>query len=125
MINYDWLDEAGFGGIYYSLTQVDFNGDHYEKQAIYVNCENESTKLNVYPNPTKGDFTVEVTSDKATTNATLQLTDLTGKVIASRQVDLVEGNNQLLFSGLDLQMGTYIIRIQSELEIRLVKLVVD
>lgn len=124
---YTLTDVDALSGVsYYRLVQVDFNGDSEIYGPISVTCESSaSNSMTIFPNPTKGDFTVEVTSDQATTNVTLQLTDLTGKIIASRQVDLVAGKNQLLFSDLDLQMGTYFIRIQSELEIRPVKLVVD
>lgn len=124
---YALTDVDALGGVsYYRLVQVDFDGESEIYGPIAVTCEStEGNSMTVFPNPTKADFTVEITSTSSVTGATLQLTDLTGKVIASRQVDLVAGNNQLLFSDLDLQMGTYIIRIQSELEIRPVKLVVN
>ncbi len=123
LIDYDWLDEAGFGDMYYRLTQVDFNGDRYEKQAIFVNCESESTKFNVYPNPTQADFTVEVNSTKEVESATISIIDVTGKALVHRNVEIHSGVNTFNF-GDQLESGTYLIRVSIEGEIQTLRLVV-
>jgi hypothetical protein len=123
MIDYNWLDGTGFGGMYYRLTQVDFNGDRYEKQAIFVNCESESTKLNVYPNPTQAAFTVEINSTKEVESATISIIDVTGKALVHRNVEIHTGVNSFYF-GDQLESGTYLIRVSTAGEMQTLRLVV-
>ena len=43
----------------------------------------------------------------------MQITDLTGKVINERTTNILEGKSQFTFEGLDLQLGTYIINLNT------------
>jgi hypothetical protein len=126
-INYSTLDTDPFGGIsYYRLVQVDNNGAEKIYGPISVSCSDSENSIIVFPNPTKGNFTVEISSTEIFTNAQLQITDLTGKVINQRSTNILEGKNQFTFEGLDLQLGTYIINLNSvNGKINPVRIVVD
>jgi hypothetical protein len=113
-IDYSTLDTDPFGGIsYYRLLQVDNNGTQTIYGPISVSCADNENGMVVFPNPTQGNFTVEISSTEMFANAQLQITDLTGKVINERSTNILEGKNQFTFEGLDLQLGTYIIQLNS------------
>ncbi len=114
-LDYALTDVNPLGGIsYYRLVQVDHNGEKKVYGPVSVSCTGEQDGMTVFPNPSKGDFTVEISSSKQIKQANVQLTDLTGKVISTRSITLEEGNNQILFDGMELQMGTYIVKLLSE-----------
>jgi hypothetical protein len=113
-INYSTVDTDPIGGIsYYRLVQVDNNGAEKIYGPISVSCSDAENSIIVFPNPTQGNFTVEISSTEIFTNAQLQITDLTGKIIHQRSTNILEGKNQFTFEGLDLQLGTYIINLNS------------
>jgi hypothetical protein len=126
-IDYSTLDTDPFGGIsYYRLLQVDNNGTQTIYGPISVSCADNENGMVVFPNPTQGNFTVEISSTEMFANAQLQITDLTGKVINERSTNILEGKNQFTFEGLDLQLGTYIIQLNSgNQRIQPVRIVVD
>ena len=75
-------------------------------------------KLLLYPNPTKGDFVIDLGNNYPTTNITL--TDLSGKLLQAS----THNNNQLLHLKLKEPAGVYLLHIQSEdkkATIRLIK----
>jgi hypothetical protein len=113
-IDYSTVDTDPFGGIsYYRLVQVDNNGTQTIYGPISVSCADNENGMVVFPNPTQGNFTVEISSTEMFANAQLQITDLTGKVINERSTNILEGKNQFTFEDLDLQLGTYIIQLNA------------
>ncbi len=113
-IDYSTVDTDPLGGIsYYRLAQVDNNGTQTIYGPISVSCSDKENAMVVFPNPTQGNFTVEISSTEMFANAQLQITDLTGKVINERSTNILEGKNQFTFEGLDLQLGTYIVQLNS------------
>lgn len=77
--------------------------------AISVSCVVAENQIIAYPNPSKGDFTLEISWNEETVNTQLQITDVTGKVIHLQNVKINEGVKQLYFNQIDLQSGTYLI----------------
>jgi hypothetical protein len=113
-IDYSTVDTDPLSRIsYYRLVQVDNNGVETIYGPISVSCGGNENGMVVFPNPTQGKFTVEISSTEIFTNAQLQITDLTGKVIYERSANILEGKNQFTFEGLNLQLGTYIINLNS------------
>jgi hypothetical protein len=113
-IDYSALDTDPLAGVsYYRLVQLDINGTEKIYGPISVSCAGNYNSIVVFPNPTKGNFTVEISSTEMFTNAQLQITDLTGKIIHQRSTNILEGKNQFTFEDLDLQLGTYIINLNS------------
>ncbi len=126
-IDYATSDSDPFSDVsYYRLVQVDNNGVESIYGPVSVACSDAENSMIVFPNPTRGVFTVEVFSTSEIANSTLQVTDISGKVIANRVLDLKVGKNQVFFNELGLQLGTYIISIQdSDNQIRPIRVVVN
>lgn len=111
IINYTFTDTDPISGTsYYRLRQVDFDGEEELFGPISVDCEYSSTAIKVYPNPTIGAFTLEINSLTEVKNTTVQLTDVMGKVIASKVIDIVAGTNHIYFQE-KFETGTYLIRV--------------
>lgn len=127
LIAYSFEDESALEGkSYYRLVQKDFNGEERVFGPISVSCGiDHENSLIVFPNPTNGDFTVQISSVENSGAASIQLMDLTGKMISERKLNIIEGKNQVLFEGLNLPMGTYIVKLVSGTEVKPVKLVVN
>lgn len=125
-IDYFMADNDAFGGVsYYRLVQVDNDGAQEIFGPVSVSCSSDENSMIVFPNPSKGSFTVEITSTENIQHAGVQLTDLTGKVISVREVNIYEGKNQLMFEGTDLQAGTYIVKVVSKSAFSPVRVVMD
>ncbi len=113
-INYATADADAFGGVsYYRLVQTDINGAESIYGPISVSCSEDGNSMIVFPNPTNGAFTVEIYSNESLNQAELHVTDLSGKVIGLKIVDIQKGKNQVYFEDLGLQLGTYIIDVTS------------
>ena len=127
--NIDYLSEDtdAYGGVsYYRLVQVDINGTETIYGPISVSCTEDGNSMMVFPNPTKGDFTVEVMSASEILQARFVITDLSGKVISSKVLDIEEGKNQVYFNDLGLQLGTYIVSIvNAENQIKPVRVAIN
>lgn len=68
-------------------------------------------KLNIYPNPTSGEFVVElVTKEKGT--ALITILDVTGRVITKQRIQNFEGSYTNKFDLKDEARGTYIVQIK-------------
>ena len=64
----------------------------------------------VYPNPTKGDLNVDVSSSHVT-RATFKVFDMTGKTVKTIQSDLVEGLNKITVNVAELANGMYMLKV--------------
>ncbi|MBC7389915.1 MAG: T9SS type A sorting domain-containing protein, partial [Opitutaceae bacterium] len=62
--------------------------------------------LNVYPNPSVGEMIVDL---NVSTDATVVLVDMFGKVAAEKQV--FAGSNSFKFDGSNLPKGIYIVKV--------------
>jgi hypothetical protein len=113
-IDYSTVDTDPFGGVsYYRMVQVDNNGVETIYGPISVSCVDETNSMMVFPNPTKGDFIVEISSNEDLSDSQLIITDLSGKVISTRIINVLQGKTQAIFENQELQLGTYIIQLKS------------
>lgn len=126
IINYTQVDENKWNGVtYYRLKQIDFNGEEAIYGPISTSCEGNESSMTVFPNPNNGSFTIEIASDEMHNNASLLLTDMTGKVISTQKVNLVVGTTQILIDNLDLQKGTYLVTLRgADAQLKPVKVLV-
>lgn len=114
-IHYQSFDSNPFSGnSYYRLVQTDNNGAEKIYGPVSVSCGEMENGIFVYPNPAQQDFTLAVSSVLDIANAKLELSDIAGKIISVRSVQISAGNNQFPFEGLDLQSGTYMVRVLTD-----------
>ena len=76
----------------------------------------EQTLLNVFPNPNNGDFTVELTADRAHDKISLSLTDGTGRTVDQTLLPVFAGPNRMHMRMEDKRLapGVYFLRLLSE-----------
>jgi len=92
------------------LTDLNVDNDEFCKDVVigYLGQEeNARTKISVYPNPTKGDFTIML-EEKG--DYTISVVDLMGQTVYSR---ITSGNNVKIHLPEELSNGTYFLSILS------------
>lgn len=112
LIYYQSRDYDALNGLmYYRLIQTDNDGTEYTYGPVSVSCTGASNSMHVFPNPSEGDFTVQVTSAGSYPEAWIEITDITGKIVKRDPASLKEGMHHFLYSQELLQAGTYVVRI--------------
>ena len=124
-VDYSYDDYAAirFEG-YYRLTQMDNDGQQKVYDPILVNCNAVNDEVDIYPNPTAGDFTVAFHSSKAG-SATIKVINANNAVLNSLSVNVNNGGNQVIVSGTDLSSGVYFVHIEVNNQIVVKKLMVN
>jgi hypothetical protein len=107
-------DDVSSGSVYYRLLQVDTDGKVITYGPIYANCQSNNNDLTVYPNPTKGTFTVAITATTDLGSTTVAVKDLNGKIISLQEVDVHSGVTTVHFSEQQLMRGTYFVTVKSQ-----------
>lgn len=127
-VSYQWIDCGNNNAIIPSATNQTFvapgNGDYavivssdcYTDTSactnIVITSVNEnfniSDNVSVYPNPSKGDFTVTF-KDVTATNLTLEVVDVTGKIVMTK--NLININNNFALDVTNIKAGTYFIKV--------------
>ena len=124
-LDYAFTDQNPYAGIaYYRLVQVDINGDEEIYGPISVSCTGEEGGMVAYPNPSKGNFTVEISNNEMVGNTQILVSDLAGKIISAPLVMLHDGKNQVLFNDMNLAGGTYMISIASQSQYKPVRITI-
>lgn len=121
--SYQFVDRQPKKGTnYYKLKQTDFNGEFEEFDPISVEFNGETNAINIYPNPTEND--IHIRWEKPIDSYSIQLIDLTGKVIQEYNQSSNEVFNETTFETNFIQNGTYLIRIESNGEIKTEKITI-
>lgn len=100
------------GGNYYRLRQVDRDGVVKYSKVVSLYNTNVSAKVQVFPNPATAtiNYTVPAT---APGQVTVQICNLAGVVIMTRQQQVVAGSNQESIAISGLQNGNYFLKISN------------
>lgn len=96
---------------YCRLKRVDLNGSYEYYGAISLKCSNQLNSIYAFPKPNNGDFGVEIFCAEDVLLSTIWLSDVSGKLIASKFVDLKSGSNLIAFEDLDLLEATYMVSL--------------
>ncbi|MEP7111275.1 MAG: T9SS type A sorting domain-containing protein [Ferruginibacter sp.] len=111
--NYQFIDEEPINSdgnnLYFRLQSIDKNGSSNYIKTVTIKLKN--TRLMLYPNPAKDILNVKVSSNKKEM-ATIQLTDLQGKVLKQLSVQLYVGINSFSINIETLAKGSYTIEIK-------------
>jgi hypothetical protein len=111
-IHYSFVDsEKSNDQNYYRLNQVDIDGKNEYFGPITVACE-ENTKINTYPNPSKGEFNL-VMHAQTNEKVTFKITDGNSRVISTKVLDLQNGINLFPIRE-NLSSGVYHIQLITE-----------
>jgi hypothetical protein len=109
--NYEFIDNYSLGQeVYYRLSQKDMNGSTTILGFVSPENFDSNLRVKVYPNPNKGQFTVNWAGKSLI--RTIQLLDQTGKVVYS--ISEIESDQNNLTINLDGLSGIYILTITAE-----------
>ncbi len=115
--NYRLNDEnafktAGSNKLYYRLKQIDLDGKFEYSSTIMVSEEaEEAFEVVAFPVPFANELNLNIVTQQ-TGNAELKITDLQGRLIAVKQVNLEEGKNLITLNSLEkVEAGIYFVRI--------------
>ena len=96
---------------YYRLKQVDINGDYSYSKPVAINCRRTSG-IELYPNPAntfiKYQFYYPVN-----TELTVNITDISGRIVRSEKINVQKGINLITNSIEDLAPGVYNLKIDA------------
>lgn len=116
--------EKGTDVVYYRLNQVDQNGTHKIYGPISAICiEIKDFTAEVYPNPTKDDFTLEITNSTSQ-YIQLQIIGNDGIVMYQATRLLDTGTTILPMNNEQLKAGVYTLQIKGENTLKTIKLLV-
>lgn len=119
--NYQYLDtkvakmKRPTANVFYRLVQVDFDGTKTVSRTAVVNMDEQagSQKLtaSISPNPF-ADMTNVFISSPAAEQASLKVTDAQGRLVFEKQIELQEGQNQIIIDELgSARSGIYFVNI--------------
>jgi hypothetical protein len=111
---------------YYRLSQTDVNGTKKKYDIISANCQQESEfSLLVYPNPSNGEFTIQLNNPIAG-NYTTELVSLSGQLLLRKFNTISTSETTVIKSTESLPAGTYFVRLlKDESLIETTKLMVE
>lgn len=109
--NYLVMDENANKG-YYRLIQVDFDGNKTIFGPISSKCEPDINNMIVYPNPSTGTFTVEISTMSGLGEVNIRVHEATGRMVAIQKVNVHSGINKVEFNERALAPGTYFVSIE-------------
>jgi hypothetical protein len=97
---------------YSSATGImNFNKRKLGAPTAINNVNNAATSFGVYPNPINNSAVISINS-KVATQAVLQVTDLQGKIVISKNINIQNGMNALECNVSNLQTGNYILSVR-------------
>jgi hypothetical protein len=107
----------------YTVTATDVNGCKNSSTVVQpvIDCTSLTERtilsnLNVFPNPTSGEFSIETTN---TLTKSIEVIDITGKVVYTTASD----SDVVKFNLKDIANGVYYVKIQSNNSVEVVKVV--
>jgi hypothetical protein len=109
--DYSFLDQQPLQGkSYYRLKMVEKTGSSRYSKTRQVQIDQLITKLRIYPNPVKNDFTVSFNSSM-NQSATLIIRSIAGEVMIRKSIPLTETDNRVSVSTNGLINGLYVVEL--------------
>jgi hypothetical protein len=104
-------DSISPGNNYYQLKMIHLDGAITYSPVVNIKYEPETAKITAWPNPFSRSVTISIESTTQAP-AILSLYDAVGKMLSLRKIQLQEGNNRVIFDGMDnLPAGAYYLQI--------------
>jgi len=121
--NYSFTDKAPLTGTnFYRLKQWDFNGEFQYSKIISIDNKSKKQGLTIYPNPAKGNITVQSSITKIY-NRTVETIDMIGRRVTS--VTLPANKNTIHINTQNFVNGVYFVRVNDGNEMIVQKLVIN
>ena len=98
---------------YARLKQIDINGEYKMYGPIDISCS-PSWNLSTFPNPSQESFNVLVRSNFSDMKGFINIVDLSGNLVASRNVGIQDGINVFPIANIQLKSGAYFIQLITE-----------
>jgi hypothetical protein len=118
--SYSIADDKTADVIYYRIKQVDINGRFTFSNVVRMK-QNSNAAATTFPNPFVNQVQVDIKSEKSN-HARLTITDLSGKTILQKALDLVKGNNSFVLPQVGiLATGVYILTVSDQESVTLYK----
>ncbi|AEA43399.1 T9SS type A sorting domain-containing protein [Fluviicola taffensis] len=111
--NYSFMDRNPLNGInYYQLASVDINSQMTLSDIRSIDQKSSSKEISISPNPSTGNFTLSVIIPESG-DYSISIASAEGKLISQQITNLTKGPQAIPYSKLNLQKGTYLIRLQT------------
>lgn len=121
---YTTTDEIPLSGkSYYRLKSADKDGK-FTRTGIVEVIFNKDGTITINPNPVKSLLRI-LWQSALGSNATVQVTDVSGKLLIGKKVSLIQGENNISLSVQTLPSGTYMARMVAGSEVKVIKFVKD
>lgn len=111
--NYNFVDETPTIVSYYRLRQVDFDGNFAYSNVVVVKREIGNNNVVMFPVPVQDRLTVQY-SATANEEMTITVIDATGRIVVTKAVTAIQGENQFNLNLNELPSGSYFVRLQSD-----------
>ncbi len=122
VIEYSYIDknnsdnnENNSTNTYYRLKQVDIDGKSTYLGIESAGCKTPLGQMTIFPNPANESFICEINNTNKIIKK-IQMSDMTGRVIFTQEIDVQHGMNQFSLSISDLESGMYQVVLLSPTE---------
>ncbi len=112
-VDYDFFDFNPFEETYYRLNAVDKDGTSELSHVITVKRADEIDRMTLTPNPARNNLLLQA-STSSTTLGTYSIVDMSGKLMKQRSIQLINGLNSIDIEVEDLEVGLYLITLQTD-----------
>lgn len=122
----DTIDNVVFSTQKYTVGQTyDITGVIHFETANWVEPRNANdivgianyqaniSKVSLFPNPNHGMFTISVNTIDARKNTVMNIEDVTGRIVYTRTLDLVSGQNNIPVNVSGFAKGTYLVQFNN------------
>jgi len=113
VIHYNYTDNGNEGNsMYYRLKQTDYDGkSKYYYHNIVIQCEDDLTSFNLYPNPASDQTVCSIYSNNQS-KVLIEINNQLGDIVFSETFDLQNGLNAVTLNISQFQSGIYYIVIR-------------
>ena len=112
--SYSYTDrEVTTGSYTYHLEIVDIDGHQSEsdKKSVQVNCQTNTDKVSVYPNPTTGQLNIRINSEQNDIFV-INVRDAVGRLVMQTTVEVHNVTKNTLLNLSELSSGTYSVEVK-------------
>ncbi|MFT3945422.1 MAG: M12 family metallo-peptidase [Agriterribacter sp.] len=116
--DYAYIDEtipSNTGQVFYRLSIVDIDGTTTYSSIVALKL-NKKWAARIYPNPVQHATLAVFVDALSADNTVLQVVDISGRVVLSKQARLNKGTNKILLPVQHLTNGMYLLRIKGQEE---------